>query len=198
MFDELKEPEDMFEKIDVAAPNRPAARLITTPSAPSPLPRVSSRPVGGPGFPWKVVLVVLIITVVIVGAAWLAFYLLSGRAKPVPKIPYDESSSTSSLSDTPSVTNEPAPRAAEAPPILVEPDADQDGLSDVWEASIGTSASSADTDGDGLFDREEVEVYKTNPLKTDTDGDSYVDGAEVSNGYDPNGSGKLFEVPASR
>ena len=36
-------------------------------------------------------------------------------------------------------------------------------------------------------------VYKTDPLKADTDGDGVIDGVEVDNGYDPNGSGKLLD-----
>ncbi|MBI1908528.1 hypothetical protein HYS28_03930, partial [Candidatus Uhrbacteria bacterium] len=44
-------------------------------------------------------------------------------------------------------------------------------------------------------DREEVEVYDTDPLEEDTDGDTYLDGQEVKGGYNPNGPGKLFEVP---
>jgi hypothetical protein len=49
----------------------------------------------------------------------------------------------------------------------------------------------ADTDGDGLTDGQEYVTYLTNPLIIDTDGDSFPDGAEVSNGYNPNGTGKL-------
>lgn len=73
-------------------------------------------------------------------------------------------------------------------------DSDQDGLSDDEEKSLGMDENSTDTDGDGLFDREEVKVYKTNPLLTDTDGDGFSDGDEVKNGYNPNGSGKLYEL----
>jgi len=51
-----------------------------------------------------------------------------------------------------------------------------------------------DTDNDGLFDREEVEVYKTDPLNFDTDGDGFLDGDEVKAGYNPKGEGKLYEV----
>ena len=70
-------------------------------------------------------------------------------------------------------------------------------MSDAEEKVLGTDPLKADIDGDGLFDREEVKVYKTDPLKADTDGDSYLDGAEVQNGYNPNGAGKLLELPSS-
>jgi hypothetical protein len=45
-----------------------------------------------------------------------------------------------------------------------------------------------DTDGDGLRDGEEVEVYQSNPLLLDTDGDGVFDGVEVRHanlGFDP-------------
>lgn len=75
-------------------------------------------------------------------------------------------------------------------------DSDNDGLSDDQEAQLGTDPRNPDTDGDRLFDREEVEVYKTDPLNKDTDGDTYEDGSEVQGGYDPKGPGKLIRIPA--
>ncbi len=67
-------------------------------------------------------------------------------------------------------------------------DADGDGLSNSKEESLGTDLFKKDTDQDGLFDKEEVEVYSTNPLEPDTDGDGKNDGWEVENGFDPNDS----------
>ena len=75
-------------------------------------------------------------------------------------------------------------------------DSDNDGLTDERERALGTDPLNPDTDGDKLFDREEVEVYKTDPLKTDTDGDRYDDGTEVQNGFNPTGAGKLIKIPA--
>lgn len=72
-------------------------------------------------------------------------------------------------------------------------DSDRDGLTDEEETILGTNLIEPDTDGDGLFDREEVKVYKTNPLNPDTDADGFTDGQEVDGGYNPNGTGKLFE-----
>ncbi len=46
-----------------------------------------------------------------------------------------------------------------------------------------------DTDGDGLNDYVELNVYHTNPRNPDTDGDGYSDGEEVANAYDPNQAG---------
>lgn len=50
----------------------------------------------------------------------------------------------------------------------------------------------ADTDQDGLSDSAE-KIYQTDINLADTDGDGYMDGAEVDNGYDPLGPGKLGE-----
>lgn len=77
-------------------------------------------------------------------------------------------------------------------------DSDQDGLADEEEKQLGMDASNTDTDSDGLFDREEVKVYGTDPLKADTDGDGYKDGDEVKSGYNPKGTGKLYEINSVR
>lgn len=42
----------------------------------------------------------------------------------------------------------------------------------------------SDTDKDGLTDKEEIEVYGTDPLKESTAGDLYTDGFKVKNGLD--------------
>lgn len=48
-----------------------------------------------------------------------------------------------------------------------------------------------DPDFDGLSTDEEINTYNSNPDVSDTDGDGYNDGDEVTDGYNPNGSGKL-------
>jgi hypothetical protein len=74
-------------------------------------------------------------------------------------------------------------------------DSDGDGLSDEDEEIRGTNPQSADTDSDNLSDGEEVNVYGTDPTNPDTDGDSYLDGDEVKAGYNPNGEGRLLNLP---
>ena len=46
-----------------------------------------------------------------------------------------------------------------------------------------------------MTDREEVQIYGSDPVKPDTDGDGYLDGQEVRAGYNPNGPGELTGVP---
>jgi len=43
----------------------------------------------------------------------------------------------------------------------------------------------SDPDFDGLDSKQELEVYKTDPNKSDTDGDGYKDGEEIKTGHDP-------------
>src|SRR3989338_6348059 len=42
-----------------------------------------------------------------------------------------------------------------------------------------------DSDGDGLSDNDEAQIYHTDPQKADTDGDGHNDGDEVRSGYSP-------------
>ncbi len=64
-------------------------------------------------------------------------------------------------------------------------DGDGDGLCDVDEAALGNDPLNADTDGDSLNDKAEIEVHGTDPLLADTDGDSFGDGTELRKGSDP-------------
>lgn len=43
-----------------------------------------------------------------------------------------------------------------------------------------------DSDGDGLLDWEEEEIYQTSPYLEDSDGDGYTDKEEIDSGNDPN------------
>jgi hypothetical protein len=84
-------------------------------------------------------------------------------------------------------TNDPASLQ-----IVVDLDSDGDGLTDADEINIyGTNPLNPDTDGDGLTDGDEVNIYGTDPLNPDTDGDGYSDGDEVRGGYNPLGEGRL-------
>jgi hypothetical protein len=100
-----------------------------------------------------------------------------------------ETASTSSTEITPPTA---ASNTASSPNSII--DTDQDGLTDEEEKSLGTDITKTDSDNDGLFDRDEVKVYKTNPQNADTDGDGFLDGEEVQKGYNPLGPGKLYEI----
>lgn len=70
-------------------------------------------------------------------------------------------------------------------PDQAKADADADGLNSQVEAERGTATDKPDTDGDGLSDGDEVNVYGSDPLRSDTDSDTYNDGDEVAGGYSP-------------
>lgn len=74
-------------------------------------------------------------------------------------------------------------------------DSDGDGLTNYEEINIyGTDPFNLDTDGDGISDGDEILIWKTDPLNPDTDGDGYNDGLEVRSGYNPLGPGRIFET----
>lgn len=58
------------------------------------------------------------------------------------------------------------------------------GLLSVLPASA-QSIKSLDTDGDGISDADELNIYHTNPRNVDTDGDGYNDNLEIENNYSP-------------
>ncbi len=88
--------------------------------------------------------------------------------------------------------------------IIIENDADNDGLTDAEEALIGTDPNNPDTDGDGVGDAEEV-ADNTDPIdecdyiianqdlanvgdqwnNADCDGDGISNGQEILDGTDP-------------
>ncbi len=73
----------------------------------------------------------------------------------------------------------------------LEFDTDFDGLLDAYEFSLGLQyvvgggIMNPDSDGDGLLDGAEVNIYHTDPLNRDSDGDGIPDGFEVATGSDP-------------
>ena len=59
-------------------------------------------------------------------------------------------------------------------------DTDGDGLSDGDEVNLfDTDATRSDTDDDGISDYQEIKSYLTNPLLSDSDGDGLLDGEEI-------------------
>jgi hypothetical protein len=65
-------------------------------------------------------------------------------------------------------------------------DADGDGLSDEYEATIpGLNPNSPDTDNDGASDKLEVQTIGSDPIVADTDEDGLLDGEEWDLGTNP-------------
>jgi hypothetical protein len=63
--------------------------------------------------------------------------------------------------------------------VATATDQDADNLADDQEPGLGLDPSNADTDGDGVADGDEINIFGTDPLSADTDGDSASDGNEL-------------------
>ena len=103
--------------------------------------------------------------------------------------PVDAATGTTSApgGDGPTPTQPPATPAPTAPPTTIDPtlDTDGDGLTDVEEIDIyGTNPNNYDTDGDTVSDYLEAKNGYSDPFNPDTDGDGYDD-SEQFDGYDP-------------
>jgi Bacterial TSP3 repeat len=102
--------------------------------------------------------------------------------------PVDTGTATSAPGgDDPTPTQPPATPAPNPPPTTIDPtlDTDGDGLTDVEEVDIyGTDPNNYDTDGDTVSDYLEAKNGYSDPFNPDTDGDGYND-SEQFDGYDP-------------
>jgi hypothetical protein len=192
-----KEPEDIFAKANLGkgGPSYPHGADTVASIAESP----------GRGLARKLVRLVFFAlgAAVVVIAGYFGYqYFLAAKPQPVAEntdsnsqIPDADESVPVAETDTDVNLNiPPAVAPAAVPQDDPDPvkDTDGDGLTDRQEAEIyGTDPFNADTDGDGLSDRDEVVTWLTDPRNADTDGDGFSDGEEVANGYNPRGSGKL-------
>jgi hypothetical protein len=52
-------------------------------------------------------------------------------------------------------------------------------MADELEPGLGLDPTNPDTDGDGVADGDEPNIYGTDPLNPDTDGDGATDGEEL-------------------
>ncbi len=182
MANNREKVEDIFS--DASSENKPSPQV----QKPSPVPQrravksaMPLAPEGRTTFPLRTVVTILIVLIVLGAAAFAVVNFFNKRS-------------------TPSSTNTVANIAAENTNVMVPSasskgdDADGDGLTDEEEASLGTNPNLPDSDSDGLFDRDEVRVYNTNPLVSDTDGDGVKDGSEVQAGTNPAGPGLLLDL----
>ena len=185
MKNENNKIEDPFEQFDHAevkatpAP-RPEAQPQAQPVAPAPV---------GPNPAVKIAIIVIIVLITI-GVVWFLISFIKKMKTPVVESP--EIEQVEDDVEVAPVDKIVKPSPSNISNISNALDRDNDGLSDDEEKEIGTNIFKADSDSDGLFDISEVNVYKTDPLTADTDGDGFLDGEEVLGGYNPKGPGKLL------
>jgi hypothetical protein len=99
-------------------------------------------------------------------------------ATPIPATPMPATPVPATPVPTAEPTVEPTAAPTEAP-VDDGTDTDEDGLTDVEEAALGTDPANPDTDEDGITDGDEVNVWGSDPLNLDTDGDTLYDGGEL-------------------
>lgn len=75
--------------------------------------------------------------------------------------------------------------SATATAVWLGADDDGDGLTNRQELKLHTAPNVRDTDGDGLADGIEVDVWHTDPNHADSDADGLKDGEEVALGTNP-------------
>lgn len=69
--------------------------------------------------------------------------------------------------------------AEDAAAAVTDVDQDGDNALDARELELGLDPANADTDGDGVADGDELDIYGTDPFVWDTDGDGIGDGEEL-------------------
>ncbi|MEK7632022.1 MAG: hypothetical protein AAB445_04140 [Patescibacteria group bacterium] len=180
-------PDDIFAKVDPASQVPPPARPtppVVRPAAVQPIPQYT------PARRWPILVgggVVLVL-----GAGAIGFFALRKPATTNTPVTTNQAATNTVVQTTNSVAVQPTPT------LSAPLDKDADGLTDDREQELGTSLTKADTDGDGLGDGEEVNVYTTDPKRPDTDGDGNPDGTEVKKGYNPKGSGLLLDLNVAK
>lgn len=189
----IKEPvDDIFS--DVKEP--PVAAKIFHPSSPAEK-MAKNTVVETPRQGFKKILITAVVILVFAGVlAGGGYWAYTNFLQPKALNPNLNLNINMGLNVAPAPeANQPAAESVAESVII---DSDNDGLLDSEEQSLGTASLNPDSDGDRLFDGEEVNIYKTDPLNKDTDGDGFDDGSEVQNGYDPKGPGKLIRIPAGQ
>lgn len=97
------------------------------------------------------------------------------RPTPEPEPATDSVSETDSNSAPANESSE----ASDYTAVATATDQDADNLPDDQEPGLGLDPANPDTDGDGVADGDEINIYGADPLNADTDGDGASDGNEL-------------------
>jgi hypothetical protein len=104
-------------------------------------------------------------------------------SEPAPEVepsPGDEAAPVDeSVAETSVEANESDTAIEPDTAVASETDLDADNYPDALELDVGLDPNTVDTDGDGVADGDEGNLYGTDPTVADTDGDGVSDGGEL-------------------
>jgi hypothetical protein len=105
----------------------------------------------------------------------------TGALPPAPEPVQVETSTDAAPVDTATTDTAAAPADTSGADGVVasDTDLDADNEPDALEPDLGLDPNSADTDGDGVADGDELTIYGTEPTVVDSDGDGISDGEEL-------------------
>jgi len=171
-------PEDIFEDVDkVENFNNKNISSDLNDSSPKTPKKSKSK---------KVLLFVLVIIIAVAVLLFLLFRNLSQTNKTIHNNPLSENSGLENLiEDEPEIEDEYL--LEEEPNPNISNEEEDIIINNNKEVDI----SVLDSDGDGLTDYQETEIWGTDPYNPDTDGDGYSDFDEIKAGYNPLGDGLL-------
>ena len=105
------------------------------------------------------------------------------EAKPAPAPEADTAAApvadTAPVDTVETVATDTTEPVAADTAVATETDQDADNYADALEVDLGLDPSNPDTDGDGVADGDELNIYGTDPTVADTDGDGVSDGEEL-------------------
>lgn len=126
--------------------------------------------------------------------------IIGAAAEPVSgAIPTTTTADVPDDDDDPEPTQPPTTPAPTSPTTTIDPtlDTDGDGLPDVDEINIyGTNPNNYDTDGDTVSDYGEAKDGNSDPFDPDTDNDGFDD-SEQYDGYDPRDASSYPGAPSA-
>ena len=129
--------------------------------------------------------VILFLCILVSSAGWLYYQNLQTTANEATQAYYDGQTAIAQMVQSTNQAATAAAQAATATANWLAADSDRDGLTNREELEIyNTFPENRDSDGDGLSDGDEIE-RGTEPLMDDTDRDGLRDGIEINQGLDP-------------
>lgn len=129
----------------------------------------------------RTLLIVLAAGIIFLAAMGVGAYFVLQSLEDAPSVVEEQAPPAAPVVETPAPTPTPAPSALNRPTTTPAPTPPPPPPPELTP----TLRSSIDADFDGLTDKEEMDLYRSDAQKPDTDSDGFLDGLEVLNLYNP-------------